>query len=88
MTTGEQQLHYSMVIEWDPRDGGVFVVSFPEWHETGDIALTHGASSEAAAATGHDVLDFLILSAQEEDEPLPPPRTFASTSPTSQAGGQ
>ena len=27
---------------------------------------------------GHDLLDFLIQSAQEEGESLPPPRTFAS----------
>jgi predicted RNase H-like HicB family nuclease len=75
--TDEQQLHYSMVIEWDPREGGCYVVSFPEWQEAGDIAHTHGATYEEAAANGRDLLEFLAQSAREEGEPLPPPRTFA-----------
>lgn len=75
--TADEQHHYSMVIEWDPREGGCYVVSFPEWQEAGDIAHTHGATYEEAAAKGHDLLDFLIQSTQAEGEPLPTPRTFA-----------
>lgn len=68
---------YSMVIEWSDEDE-VYIVSFPEWEAAGDIAHTHGSTYEEAAAKGHDLLDFLIESAQEEGEPLPAPRTFAT----------
>jgi antitoxin HicB len=74
----DERPHYSMVIEWDPREGGIYVVSFPEWLEAGDIAHAHGATYEDAAANGRDLLDFLIQSAQDEGEPLPAPRAFAS----------
>ncbi len=68
--------HYSMVIEWDPR-GDIYVVSFPEWEAAGTMGHTHGSTYEEAVSKGHDMLDFMIQSAQEEGETLPPPRTFA-----------
>ena len=76
--TADERPKYSMVIEFDPREGGYYVVSFPEWQAAGDIAHEFGASYEEAAAKGRDLLDFLIQSAQEEGEPLPAPRTYAS----------
>ena len=75
----DERPHYSMVIEWDPREGGTYVVTFPEWQEAGDIAHASGATYEEAAANGRDLLEFLIESAREEGEPLPLPRTFASS---------
>jgi predicted RNase H-like HicB family nuclease len=68
--------HYSMVIEWSDEDN-VFVVSFPEWEASGNIGHTHGETYEEAVAKGHDMLDFMVQSALEDGETLPPPKTFA-----------
>jgi predicted RNase H-like HicB family nuclease len=77
--TDDERPHYSMVIEWDPRDS-IYVVSFPEWAAADVSAHIHGATYEEAAAKGRDLLEFLIQSAQAEGESLPIPRTFASAS--------
>ena len=42
--SGQQQPHYSMVIEWSDEDQ-VYVVSFPEW---GELAHTHGITYDKA----------------------------------------
>jgi predicted RNase H-like HicB family nuclease len=65
-----------MVIAWSDDDQA-YIVSFPEWEAADNIGHTHGATYEEAAAKGHDMLDFMIESALEEGETLPPPRTFA-----------
>ncbi len=76
MTTQDTELHYSMVIEWSDEDQA-YIVSFPEWEAAGNIGHTHGDTYEEAVAKGHDMLDFMKQSAQEDNEPLPEPRTFA-----------
>ena len=50
--TPAERPQYSMMIEWDPREGGYYVVSFPEWQAAGDIAHEFGATYEEAAARG------------------------------------
>lgn len=77
--TGDQP-HYSMVIEWDSREGGYYVVSLPEWEAAGDIAHEFGTTYEEAAAKGRDLLEFLIQSTREEGLSLPAPRMFAEAS--------
>jgi predicted RNase H-like HicB family nuclease len=72
----DERPRYSMVIEWSDEDQ-LYIVSFPEWRDAHVIAHIHGVTYEEAAAKGHDLLDFMIQSAQEEGETLPPPRTFA-----------
>ena len=76
----DERPQYSMVIEWDPREGGYYVVSFPEWQDAGTLAHEFGATYEEAAAKGRDLLEFMIQSAQEEGEPLPAPRMFSDAS--------
>ena len=77
----DERPQYSMVIQWDPREGGYYVVSFPEWETAGDIAHEFGATYEEAAAKGRDLLDFLIESAREEGETLPAPHPFTYPGP-------
>jgi antitoxin HicB len=68
--------HYSMVIAWSDEDQ-TYIVSFPEWEQAGHTAHTHGDTYEEAVKKGHDLLAFLVESAQEEGETLPQPRTYA-----------
>jgi len=68
----EQQARYSMVIEWSDEDRA-YIVSIPEFpgHHT------HGDTYEEAVRQGHDLIDSLILWAEKDGKPLPPPRVFA-----------
>jgi predicted RNase H-like HicB family nuclease len=63
--------HYSMVIEWDPRDE-IFVVSVPELPG----CITHGSTYEEAIAQGRDAIEGWVEIARQRDEQLPEPRTF------------
>jgi predicted RNase H-like HicB family nuclease len=76
MVTQNTGLHFSMVIEWSDEDQA-YIVSFPEWEAAGNIGHTHGDTYEEAVVKGHDMLDFMIQGAQEENELLPQPRVFA-----------
>jgi antitoxin HicB len=84
-TAGERP-QYSMVIQWDPHEGGYYVVSFPEWEAVHYRAHEFGATYEEAAAKGRDLLEFLIQSAREEGEQLPAPRLFADANANAPAG--
>jgi predicted RNase H-like HicB family nuclease len=66
-----------MVIQWSDVDG-VFIVSLPEF---GPFAKTHGSTYEEAARMGQEVLELLMTTASEDEEPLPEPIKFGSPIP-------
>jgi predicted RNase H-like HicB family nuclease len=59
---------YSMLIQWSDEDQ-VYVVTLPEFGG----CKTHGATYDAAAKSGREVLELLIETYQAEDRPLPEP---------------
>jgi antitoxin HicB len=70
--------HYAMVIEWSDEDQA-YVVSFPEWEETGLYFVhTHGESYEQAVKNGQEVLAELVAMAQAQGRPFPEPRRYAA----------
>ncbi|MBF2096453.1 MAG: type II toxin-antitoxin system HicB family antitoxin [Synechococcales cyanobacterium K44_A2020_017] len=64
--------HYTILIQWS-EDDQCYVVSLPEW---GEFCHTHGTTYDEALANAQDVLELLITSAQDNNEPLPPPQLF------------
>lgn len=64
--------HYSMVIQWDPRDD-IYVVTVPELPG----CRTHGKTYEEAVRQGQDAIESWIMVALADNEPIPPPRTLA-----------
>ncbi len=65
-----RDLHYSMVIEWEPQ-GGVYVVTVPE------LPLkTHGRTYEEALAQAQEAIDSWIYGAEQEGESMPPARIY------------
>jgi Uncharacterized conserved protein len=52
------------------------VVSLPEW---GEHCHTHGDTHEEALKNAQEVLELLIESALNNDEPLPQPQLFGKT---------
>lgn len=75
--SSDEHLDHSMVIEWSAEDQ-LYLVTLPAWAASVMQPVTHGTSYEEAAKNGREVLEMLIESAQEDGEPLPLPRTFAS----------
>src|SRR5215470_6603095 len=73
----QQQMRYSMLIEWSDLDSA-YVVSFPEWEQAGHLANTHGATYAEAAQKGQELLAFLIVSAEQQGESVPTPAVFDS----------
>jgi predicted RNase H-like HicB family nuclease len=73
-----EQLHYSMVVQWSDDDQA-YLVTLPEWEGRVFNPVTHGQSYEDAIKQGHEALAALVASAQKRNEPLPEPRTIAST---------
>lgn len=65
--------HYAMVIEWSDEDQA-YIVSIPEFPG----AHTHGGAYEEAVKQGEDLIDSLILWAQQDGKPLPQPRIFVT----------
>jgi predicted RNase H-like HicB family nuclease len=63
-------LHYSMIIEWDPRDN-IYVVTVPELPG----CVTHGDTYAEAAAQGQDAIDTWIMG--EDPTTLPPPKFYS-----------
>jgi len=64
--------HYTIIIQWS--DGAqCFVVTLPEW---GNLCHTYGEDYEEAMKNAMEVIDFLVKSALEEDQPLPRAKTF------------
>jgi antitoxin HicB len=68
-----EEYHYSMTIEWSDTDQ-VYIVSLPEW---GALIHTHGDTYEEALQRGKELIEALVASRKQGDEPLPVPRVFA-----------
>lgn len=64
--------HYSMIIQWDPRDD-IYVVSVPELPG----CKTHGKTYEEAVRQGQDAIESWIMAALADNDSIPPPRTLA-----------
>lgn len=64
--------HYSLVIQWDPRDN-IYVVTVPELPGT----RTHGRTYEEAIKNAHEAISLWIEDAQKAGEPIPPPMVTA-----------
>ncbi|MGH2516555.1 MAG: type II toxin-antitoxin system HicB family antitoxin [Ktedonobacterales bacterium] len=75
----QQAQRYSLVVQWSDRDR-VYIVSLPEWEQSGLIGHTHGATVEEAVHMGKELLDLLIEGRLADGEPLPEPRVYASAS--------
>jgi predicted RNase H-like HicB family nuclease len=68
----DQQLHYSMIIQWDSRDN-IFVVRVPELPG----CVTHGNTYEEAVRQGQDAIASWISDAIASNDPIPAPRIAA-----------
>jgi predicted RNase H-like HicB family nuclease len=64
-----KDLHYSMVIQWEPTDG-IYVVTVPELPG----CVTHGGTYEEAVQQGLDAIDTWVMG--EDPATLPPPNTY------------
>ncbi len=64
--------HYSMLIQWDPRDN-IYVVTIPELAG----CRTHGDTYDEAIKNALEVIALWIEDAQKAGEPIPRP-TFAA----------
>ncbi len=73
-----EQLHYSMLIQWSDEDRA-YLVTLPEWAGRVFGPVTHGDTYEEAVKNGNEVLAMLVESAQEDGEPLPAPHVFAAS---------
>lgn len=68
-----ESLHYSLIVEWDPRDDGVYVVTVP-----GLLGCrTHGATYARAIEMAQEAIENWVSDAREEGWKLPAPRFFA-----------
>jgi len=66
-----KDLHYSMIIEWDDHDK-IFVVTIPELPG----CRTHGRTYEEAIEQGQEAIEGWIMTAQADNESIPPPRRY------------
>ena len=66
------KIHYTITIQWSEEDQ-CYVVSLPEW---GEYCHTHGDTYEEALKNAQEVLELLIESALNNNEPLPKPNIF------------
>ena len=69
----EEVKHYSMLIQWDPRDQ-IYVVSVPELPG----CMTHGHTYEEAVRQGQDAIKSWIMAALQDGDPLPSPNFVAA----------
>ena len=60
--------HYSIVIQWDPRDN-IYIASVPELPG----CRTHGDTYEEALKNALEVIDLWVEDAQRAGDPLPQP---------------
>ena len=68
-----QRPHYSMIIQRSVEDQA-YIVSLPEFPGN----LTHGETYEEAVRQGEDLIESLIMWAQQDGTPLPEPQVFAA----------
>jgi predicted RNase H-like HicB family nuclease len=65
---------YTMVIQWSEEDK-LYLVHLPEfpWQKF----VTHGSTYQEAAQNGQEALDGLIEVMQDNNQPLPEPKSFS-----------
>lgn len=68
-----EELHYSMIIQWDDRDN-IFVVTVPELPG----CMTHGKTYEEAVQQGKDAIESWLMVSRELGTPIPQPGKFAA----------
>ena len=68
----EEAKHYSVIIGWDPDDK-IYIVTVPELPG----CMTHGNTYEEAIQQGQDAIESWIMVALEDNDPIPPSKTFA-----------
>lgn len=71
VTLTAAQLHYSLLIEWDPRDA-IYVVTVPELPG----CRTHGATYEEAIAHAQEAIEGWVETATGEGWVIPAPRCY------------
>lgn len=71
MSIRNDQLHYSMIIEWEP-EGQVFVVTVPELRG----CMTHGATYEEAVAQGRDAIESWLDAREARGASIPSARFY------------
>lgn len=65
-----RDLHYSMLIQWEPQ-GGVYVVTVPE------LSLkTHGKTYEEAVAQALEAIDSWQFGSAQIGEAMPPAHVY------------
>lgn len=72
-SANHDHLRYSMIIQWSDEDHA-YIVSIPEFPGN----LTHGDTYEHAVKQGEDLIESLIMWAQQDGIPLPKPQVFAA----------
>ena len=72
-TISAEALHYSLIVEWDPRGEGVYVVTVPELPG----CRTHGATYAKAIEMAQEAIESWVSGALEEGWELPTPHHFA-----------
>lgn len=74
MTNPTMNHRYTMVIKWSEEDR-LYLVHLPEfpWQEF----VTHGSTYQEAAQNGQEALDGLIAVLQDNNQPLPEPKSFS-----------
>jgi predicted RNase H-like HicB family nuclease len=65
------RLHYSLIIEWDPRDD-IYVVTVPELPG----CRTHGSTYEEAISQAQEAIEAWVESAIADGDALPAPRHY------------
>lgn len=68
-----EKLHYSLIIEWDPRGDGVYVVTVPELPG----CRTHGATYAEAVAQAAEAIESWVEGAIGDGETPPSPHHYA-----------
>ena len=71
----EQQLHYSMFIQWSEEDQ-TYLVTLPEWADRVIMPVTHGNTYSEAVQHGQEVLEMFMNNALRGGEPLPQAKTY------------
>jgi predicted RNase H-like HicB family nuclease len=74
MTTPTINHRYTMVIQWSEEDK-LYLVHLPEF--PWQAFVTHGSTYQEAAQNGQEALDGLIEVMQNNNQPLPEPKSFS-----------
>jgi antitoxin HicB len=65
------KLEHSMVIQWS-REDQLYIVSFPQFPGP----HTHGSTYEEAAKNGAEVMELLIETCRDRNQPISEPASF------------